>query len=76
MPLAAPAVIGSTAVGSTLTCAPGRWSGSPTGYEIRWNRGNAPILNKAAGHRKRAAHTKPRGAQHKRAPSHRTSKKR
>lgn len=130
MPLAAPAVIGSTAVGSTLTCAPGRWSGSPTGYEIRWNRGNAPILNetaatytvttadrghalsctvtainaggaiqaesarvtipgptkaktaktkaraKAAGHRKRAAHARPRRAQHKRAPSHRKSKKR
>jgi hypothetical protein len=42
-PLAAPAVSGSTAVGSTLTCATGRWSNSPTGYEYRWQRGNAPI---------------------------------
>lgn len=47
-PLAAPAVVGAAAVGSTLTCATGRWSGSPTGYEYRWNRGNAPILNASA----------------------------
>jgi sugar lactone lactonase YvrE len=44
-PLAAPAVSGSTAVGATLTCATGRWSNGPTGYEYRWARGNAPILN-------------------------------
>jgi hypothetical protein len=46
--LAAPAVSGSAAVGATLTCATGRWSGSPTGYEYQWNRGNAPILNATA----------------------------
>ncbi len=48
MPLAAPTVSGSTAVGATLTCTAGRWSGTPTGYEYRWNRGNAPILNTTA----------------------------
>jgi hypothetical protein len=32
-------------VGATLTCATGRWSNSPTSYEYRWARGNAPILN-------------------------------
>lgn len=44
-PLAAPSVSGAAVVRSTLTCATGRWSGSPTGYEYRWARGNAPILN-------------------------------
>jgi DNA-binding beta-propeller fold protein YncE len=43
--LAAPTVSGNPAVGSTLTCATGRWSNAPSGYEYRWNRGNAPILN-------------------------------
>ena len=46
--LAAPAVSGSAAVGATLTCATGRWSGSPTSYEYQWNRGNAPVLNATA----------------------------
>jgi len=44
-PLSAPSVSGSMAVGGTLSCAPGRWSNSPTSYEYRWNRGNAPIVN-------------------------------
>jgi DNA-binding beta-propeller fold protein YncE len=44
-PLAAPSVSGPAAVGGTLTCATGRWSNSPTGYEYRWARGNAPIPN-------------------------------
>jgi sugar lactone lactonase YvrE len=47
-PLAAPSVSGSTSVGATLTCATGSWSNSPTGYEYRWVRGNAPILNQTA----------------------------
>ena len=46
--LTAPSVSGSTAVGSTLACATGRWSNGPTGYEYRWNRGNAPIVNATA----------------------------
>ena len=46
--LAAPAVSGAAGVGSTLTCATGHWSGSPTSYEYQWNRGNAPILNATA----------------------------
>ena len=44
-PLTAPSVSGSAAVGGTLTCATGRWSGSPAGYAYRWVRANAPILN-------------------------------
>jgi sugar lactone lactonase YvrE len=47
-PLAAPAVSGSSALGATLTCATGRWSNSPTSYEYRWVRGDAPILNATA----------------------------
>lgn len=47
-PLSAPTVSGPTTVGATLTCLTGSWSASPSGYEIQWNRGNAPIANATA----------------------------
>jgi len=38
----APSVSGSTPVGSTLTCAPGTWSNSPT-YTYQWTRAGSNI---------------------------------
>jgi K+-transporting ATPase c subunit len=34
----APRVLGTVAVGQTLTATPGTWSGSPTGYTYQWRR--------------------------------------
>jgi hypothetical protein len=37
-----PAVTGTGAVGQTLTCLPGRWTGGPQ-FAYQWTRGGAPI---------------------------------
>jgi hypothetical protein len=38
-----PVVTGTGAVGDTLSCSAGRWSGSPTSYGYQWSSSNAPI---------------------------------
>ena len=38
-----PSATGSGRAGQRLTCAPGSWSGSPTGYNYQWNRSGTPI---------------------------------
>lgn len=45
---AAPRVGGSATVGSTLTCAPGSWSGAPTSFAYQWLRDGAPIAGASA----------------------------
>jgi hypothetical protein len=42
-PTVAPAITGTTTVGSTLTCSTGTWSGSPTSYAYQWLRNGVPI---------------------------------
>lgn len=41
--LVAPSVSGTPAAGQVLTCEPGTWSGSPTGFTITWLRDGQPI---------------------------------
>jgi hypothetical protein len=38
-----PAVSGRAKSGATLTCSPGAWSGSPSGYDYLWLRNGTPI---------------------------------
>ncbi|MBI2245841.1 MAG: hypothetical protein HYU55_18490 [Nocardioides sp.] len=38
-----PAISGTAAVGQTLSCSQGTWSGSPTGYGYQWRRDGAAI---------------------------------
>lgn len=38
-----PAVTGTPAVGQTLTCSTGTWTGSPTGYTYQWRK--VPVAN-------------------------------
>lgn len=38
-----PVIVGTPAVGQTLTCRRGTWSGFPTSYAYRWNRNGAAI---------------------------------
>jgi hypothetical protein len=42
-----PAISGAGSVGSALTCAPGSWSDSPTGYTYHWNRNGHAIAGAA-----------------------------
>jgi hypothetical protein len=42
--IVAPAITGKTNDGSTLTCGPGSWSGSPTAYKYQWTRDGTPII--------------------------------
>jgi hypothetical protein len=42
-PTVAPAITGTTTVGSTLTVSNGTWSGSPTSYAYQWQRDGADI---------------------------------
>jgi hypothetical protein len=44
---AAPSLSGSAAVGQTLTCNPGSWTGSPT-FTYRWSRDGSPIAGATA----------------------------
>jgi hypothetical protein len=39
----APSISGTPLPGSTLTCQPGSWTGSPTGFTYGWNRNGNPI---------------------------------
>ncbi len=39
----APFLLGAAAVGDTLHCAPGVWSGGPAGLAVQWDRNNMPI---------------------------------
>jgi hypothetical protein len=39
----APVASGTTTVGFTLSCTPGTWTNSPTGYAYQWLRGGSPI---------------------------------
>lgn len=41
--LSAPSISGVLAVGQTLTCSVGTWTGSPTGYTTVWQRGGATV---------------------------------
>jgi hypothetical protein len=47
-PTVAPAITGTTTVGSTLTCSSGTWSGAPTGYAYQWLRDGVAIAGAAA----------------------------
>lgn len=38
-----PAITGTPAEGSTVSCTNGSWSNSPSSYTYRWNRNGAPI---------------------------------
>ena len=40
---AAPSLTGAAAVGGTLNCDTGQWTGSPTGFKITWLRDGVPI---------------------------------
>jgi hypothetical protein len=42
-PTVAPAITGTSTVGSTLTCSTGTWSGSPTSYSYQWLRDGVEI---------------------------------
>lgn len=39
----APRIIGSTIIGSTVTCDPGVWTGSPTAYAYEWLADGTPV---------------------------------
>lgn len=39
----APAITGSTSLGSTLTCSTGTWTNSPTSYSYQWKRNGSNI---------------------------------
>lgn len=41
--IGAPALTGTTAVGQTLTCSEGTWSGNPTSLAYSWMRNGTPI---------------------------------
>jgi hypothetical protein len=43
----APSISGTPAPGDALTCDPGSWSGSPTGFTYQWYRDGAPIAGSA-----------------------------
>ena len=40
---AAPRIVGTPKVGSTLTCVPGAYTNGPTGYDYQWSRDGTPI---------------------------------
>jgi hypothetical protein len=40
---AAPVVTGTAAVGSTLSCTSGTWSGQPTGYDYQWDSAGSTV---------------------------------
>lgn len=40
---ALPTITGTTTLGDTLTCVPGTWTNSPTGYTYQWRREGADI---------------------------------
>lgn len=44
----APAITGTPAVGSVLTCSTGTWNGSPTSYSYQWFRGTTPVGTNSA----------------------------
>lgn len=44
----APSVTGSARIGGLLTCSPGSWTGSPTGYVYSWLRDGVPIAGQSA----------------------------
>jgi len=44
----APAITGTPAVGSVLTCSTGTWNGSPTGFTRQWYRGTTPVGTNSA----------------------------
>ncbi|WP_354697688.1 hypothetical protein [Paraconexibacter sp. AEG42_29] len=46
--LTKPGITGTPAVGQTLTCGNGTWSGSPTSYTRTWNRDGTPISGATA----------------------------
>jgi hypothetical protein len=41
----APAITGTSTIGSTLSCSNGIWSNSPTGYSYQWKRSGINITN-------------------------------
>jgi hypothetical protein len=41
--LTPPSITGTPAVGQTLSCLPGSWTNSPTGYHYAWHRDGEPI---------------------------------
>lgn len=43
----APTLSGTPAVGQTLTCAPGTWSGNPSGFSYSWLRNGVPIAGQS-----------------------------
>jgi hypothetical protein len=46
--LGRPEMTGTFAVGQTVACLPGPWTGSPTGYAYQWMRDGTPIAGAAA----------------------------
>lgn len=44
----APAITGTPAIGSMLTCSTGTWNGSPSGYTRQWFRGTTPVGTNSA----------------------------
>jgi hypothetical protein len=39
-----PAITGTLKAGRRLSCSPGTWTNSPTGYTYQWSRGGTPIV--------------------------------